>query len=209
LLGLVRWLGGKTVPAALSFPEVPADLEGSAAVRHEIGDGPYACVHPGASRVDRRWPAAGFASVARALHAFGLRVVVTGSGSEAALAEAVGRLAGVPTVQAAGRTSTGALAAVLRRAALVVANDTGVAHLGVAVGTPVVVVITTSDADRWAPKDRQRHRVVEPAPDRLRLPAEAAVVQAALELASRAEADLPEAARAGRGRVRLSDSAEG
>jgi len=212
LLGLVRWLGGRSVPAALDFPEVPADLAASAALRDEIGDQPYACIHPGASRADRRWPVEGFACAARALHAFGLRVVVTGSRGEAELAKAVGRVAAVPTVHAAGRTSTGALAAVLRRAAVVVANDTGAAHLAVAVGTPAVVVITTSDADRWGPKDRERNRVVGPGPGRRRSPEPAEVVQAALELAgaSHAEAGRRTGWHAGRARAGgLSGSAGG
>ena len=211
LLGLVRWLGGRAVPAMLDFPEVLADLASSVPLLDEIGDQPYVCIHPGASRVDRRWSVEGFARVARALHALGLRVVVTGSRGEAELAEAVGRVAAVPTVHAAGRTSTGALAAVLRRAALVVANDTGAAHLAVAVGTPAVVVITTSDADRWGPKDREHNRVVGPRADR-RLPPDAGeVVQAALELALASPAGVGRRAAMARQptRARLSGSAGG
>jgi ADP-heptose:LPS heptosyltransferase len=183
LLDLMRWLGGGVVPAVLDFPERPDDLDGWAAVRDAIGGRPYACIHPGASRVDRRWPAEGFAYVARALHACSLEVVVTGSQGEADLGRAVGQTAGVPSVQTAGRTSIGALAAILRRAEVVVANDTGVAHLAVAVGTPAVVVITTSDAERWAPKDRERNRVVGRGPGRLGPPDAESVVRAALELA--------------------------
>ena len=42
-------------------------------------------------------------------------------------------------------------AAVLQRAALVVANDTGPAHMAAALGRPVISVLGATDAARWAP----------------------------------------------------------
>jgi len=54
-----------------------------------------------------------------------------------------------PVVDLTGRTSLGAYAVLLRDAAVVVANDTGTAHLAAAVGGRVVTVFLSGDPVRW------------------------------------------------------------
>lgn len=160
LLGLVRLLGAPDTHHDLEFPAQESDDQELA--RHEsppgdlFGDG-WAVVHPGASRDDRRWSVTGFVDVARRLGEKGTPVVVTGVGNEATLVRDVCAAASaVPVVDA----PLGAMAALLRRARVLVSNDTGVAHLGVAVGTPTVVVGTTSDLDRWGPRNRSLHAAI-------------------------------------------------
>jgi ADP-heptose:LPS heptosyltransferase len=185
LLEMILMLGGADVPAALSWTERSRDLEEASPVRAAVAGRPYACLHPGASRPDRRWSWRGFAEVARGLADRQLTVVLTGTATERELALRVAAAADVPAVIAAGDTSLGALGAILRRSELVIANDTGAAHLAVAVSAPTVVVVTTSDADRWAPKDRVAHRVVLAAargPGGRGDPSPAAVLDAAGEL---------------------------
>jgi ADP-heptose:LPS heptosyltransferase len=118
-----------------------------------------AVVHPGASRSDRCWSAGAFAAVADHLAQRVDRVVLTGSAGEAGITAAVSaRMASRP-IDLAGRTSVGALGAVLESASIVVSNDTGVAHLAGAVGTPSVTVFAHSDRRRWAVRGA-RHRGV-------------------------------------------------
>jgi ADP-heptose:LPS heptosyltransferase len=121
------------------------------------GDGPYVVVHARAS-VPARAPSPGrVAAMVGALVRAGHRVVVTGSAGEAAVVSAVceqavpaGAAAGV--VDLGGRTSLRTLAGVLARADVVVAPNTGAAHLAAAVGTPVVSLFApVVPAARWAP----------------------------------------------------------
>jgi ADP-heptose:LPS heptosyltransferase len=155
---LMEWLGCPHVPRIIEIAPTAADRDEAAAVRGELGDRPYVCIHPGASRADRRWAPEGFAAVSDAMERRGLPSVVTGTAGEADVAaEVTTRARGLSAV---GRTSLGGLIALLAAAELVVANDTGTAHLAMAVGTPTVVVVTTSDETRWGPRDRRRHRVV-------------------------------------------------
>jgi ADP-heptose:LPS heptosyltransferase len=159
----------RAVPLALGLPDMgpelelhalPGDVDDAAMIKDRLPVGPFACVHPGASLASRRWPEAEFAVVVDQLHRAGLEVVLTGSASERRITAEVTAACPRPPVDLAGCCSLGALAHVLRRATLVVTNDTGVSHLAAAVRAPSVVVFTGSDPTRWAPLDRERHRAV-------------------------------------------------
>src|SRR5207302_232534 len=89
-----------------------------------------------------------------------LRVVLTGSADERDLANVVSRAMDEPSINAAGRTDMGMLAALLSRARLVVCNDTGISHLAAALRVPRVIAGLGSDLNRWAPGNQRRHRVV-------------------------------------------------
>ena len=131
-------------------------LEPSDRTPAAVGDGPVAVVHAGASRPDRRWPAECFAAVAALLADRVGCVALTGSRYELPVTALVrDRLDGAArqrVVDLAGQTPLGALAALLARSSVVVANDTGVAHLAAAVGAPTVTVFGGSDRRRWEPR---------------------------------------------------------
>ena len=163
-----------------------------------MAQGPYACLHPGASRPDNRWSPEHFAVVADRLAGAGHRVVLTGSRAEAPVTHAVASAMSAPAVDLAGRTSVVGLAAVYAGARLVVSNDTGAAHVAAAVRTRSVVVFPTDgDPDRWAPLDRARHRVVAPDPGAGRWPTVAAVLAALAAVAAPPEAPPPPGAMPG------------
>lgn len=165
LLGLVRLLGAPDGGIHLEFPVHPRDVDElntwAGPILRSVIDGPFAVIHPGASRSDRRWSTAGFGAIARHLRMRGISVVVTGTTPETTIVdEVVASIVEDDGLVSAIDVPLGALAALLQRASVLVSNDTGVAHLGVAVNTPTVVVGTTSDLDRWGPRDRRRHAAV-------------------------------------------------
>ncbi len=129
-----------------------------------LSSGRYAVVHPGSSTASRRWPSERFAAVADAL-AEHLPVVLTGTDRERDVVAATMRAMHHPATDLAGRTSLGALFALVEGAAVVVSNDTGVAHVADALRTPSVVVFTVSDPAKWGPSDRELHRVLTGGPD--------------------------------------------
>lgn len=167
LLHLMEFLGVPAESEALEFPLREDDFEALQDIpqARRLQPGSYVCVHPGASVPARRWKLEGFAAVADALAHHGLRVVITGSLAEADLADSVSRQMSGSAVNLAGRTSLGALAALLSGARLVVCNDTGISHLAAALRVPSVVIVLSSDPLRWAPSDTRRHRVVTHAVD--------------------------------------------
>jgi ADP-heptose:LPS heptosyltransferase len=118
----------------------------------DVGPGPgpgYVVVHPGTSVPARAWPPDRCAEAVRLLAETGWRVIVTGRTEEKDL---TARVAGHAGRDLGGRTDLPGLAAVLAGAAVVVAGNTGPAHLAAAVGTPVVSLFApTVPAARWAP----------------------------------------------------------
>lgn len=144
-----------SVARAAGFPLPPGD-DGRLAVRgplpdvrHLTGDGPYVVLHPGVSVPARQWPAGRCAEAVAELASRGRRVLVTGAGPER---ELTARVAGDTAADLGGRTSMAELAAVLAGAGVVVAGNTGPAHLAAAVRTPVVSLFApVVPAVRWAP----------------------------------------------------------
>ncbi|REF36910.1 glycosyltransferase family 9 protein [Thermasporomyces composti] len=136
--------------------DLPDGDDGRLAVRRPlpdvsdlVGREPYVVVHPGVSAPARAWLPDRYAATVRRLHEVGYRVVVTGSASERELAATV---AGDVGLDLAGMTNLPTLAAVLEGARVVVAPNTGPAHLAAAVGTPVVSLFApVVPAARWAP----------------------------------------------------------
>jgi heptosyltransferase-2 len=111
----------------------------------------------------REWPADRFAALARAWNAGGRTVLVCGTAGERATCVELARAAGPGTVSIAGETDLPTLAAVVRRASLALCNDSGLAHLAGAVGTPTVTLYgSTSSA--WTAALGNRVRVVQHAP---------------------------------------------
>ncbi|MEU9102205.1 glycosyltransferase family 9 protein [Streptomyces sp. NPDC048361] len=101
------------------------------------GNGPYVVLHPGAATPARAWDAERAADVVALLADAGHRVVVTGGPAETALTRQV---SGGTAVDLGDHTDLRTLAGVLRMADVVIAGDTGPAHLAAATGTPVVSV---------------------------------------------------------------------
>jgi ADP-heptose:LPS heptosyltransferase len=162
LLRLVEFLGVPTRGEELEFLVHEEDqrrlrgLDGASLLRR----GEYVCIHPGASVPERRWPASRFAAVADILSARGLYVVLTGTAGERPLTQEVARGMRAASLDLAGRTELGSLAALLSESRLLVSNDTGVAHLADALGVPSVILSTGRNPERWAPVDRVKHRVL-------------------------------------------------
>jgi heptosyltransferase-2 len=112
-------------------PEIhpsPADDARAAAI---ATDGEFVALAPGASHATKRWPASHWERLARLLGDGGIRTVAVGDPRERGL---------VPVAVDACGIGLGPTAALLGRATVVVANDSGLMHLATAVGTPVIAL---------------------------------------------------------------------
>ncbi len=156
-LRLMEFLGIPLQGDELEFPLQDQDF----AALQQIPDN-YVCIHPGASLPDKRWALDNFAIVADAIAAHGYQVVLTGTTSEADLTQSLAEMMLFKPINLAGKTSLGAMAALLSKANLLVCNDTGVSHLAAALRVKSVVIFTNSSLSRWAALNREIHRSISP-----------------------------------------------
>ena len=117
---------------------------------------PLLALHPGSGSysVARRWPAARWVELARALRDdAGSEIILVGGPDERALLDGIaGQLERPPWLHVAStESSPRELATTLSRCTLLVANDSFPMHLATAVGTPTVAVFGPSNARAWGP----------------------------------------------------------
>jgi ADP-heptose:LPS heptosyltransferase len=161
-LKLLDFLGVPLAGDALEFPLSARDWQTweSLAARYHLPTN-YVCIHPGASENSKCWSPEQFAIVADALAEKGLSIILTGTASEVHLTQAVTQKMKHRAIDLAGQTDLGCMAVLLKKSRLLVCNDTGVSHLAAALRANSVVVFSNSDTQRWAPDNRDRHRIVE------------------------------------------------
>jgi ADP-heptose:LPS heptosyltransferase len=171
---------------------------------------PVLAIGPAANWRGKQWRAERFAALALRLTAeegpfAGARVAVMAAAHERA--QAAPLLAALPAGQAidlVGRTDLLTAAAVLRRCALFIGNDTGLMHIAAAAGAPSLGLFGPSPAEQYAPwgrctavvqtaMPRERlfapgydHRTTDPLMDSLSV---AAVERAAVQLWRRAASE--------------------
>jgi heptosyltransferase I len=166
-LALLRALGIDAL-GLREFPLPALDAESGrvGAQLTAIGLRRFVILNPGGGWGTKQWPAEGFGALARSLAERGLASLVTWGPGEEALADRVVAASGGAAVRGFG-TTLRELVALLRRADLLVAADTGPLHLACAVGTPVVGLYGPTDPARngpFAPADVVVRRVPPCAP---------------------------------------------
>jgi heptosyltransferase-1 len=116
----------------------------------------FVVVAPSASAQWKGWPLSRWSPVVDALTTIS-RVVLIGTADQRAghadLLRGSRRLA----IDLTGETSLGDLVALLRRATLLVAHDSGSVHIAAALGTSVVAVYGPTNPDRLAPYGQADH----------------------------------------------------
>ena len=136
-------------------PEDRRRLEAELARRGVASGEPIVVLNVASSGLcdERRWPAERFAWLNDRLHERGReRLVFVGTRGEREMVEETRRLCRLPAgINLAGETDLGMLIALLERAALVITNDSGPAHLADAVGTPTIVLFGPESPDHYGP----------------------------------------------------------
>lgn len=165
-LKIIQAAGASDFGIEFVFPKNPfaEDSIDKLLKRHEIKDN-YAVLIPGSAHQDKCWPTGRFAQLADKISSqYNLSIVATGSASESGIVDKIKEKANVPIVNLAGQTSLSELVALLKRARLVVSNDTGPGHIAAALGVPLVLMFGRANPIRLEPY-RRKHCVMAIEPD--------------------------------------------
>jgi ADP-heptose:LPS heptosyltransferase len=159
---LASVLGVATPPLPMAWT-APEDVARAAALLP--GDAPYVALGPTANWPGKVWSAEGFVAVYRAMAARlpRARAVVLGGPGAAERTMAAAVLEALPgAIDLVGALSLPEAAAVLRRCALFVWNDSGLMHLSAAAGCRTLGLFGASDPAEYAPLGRATAFVAAP-----------------------------------------------
>jgi lipopolysaccharide heptosyltransferase I len=113
------------------------------------GVGNFAVLLPGTNWPTKRWPAEYFAAIVAPLRErFGLQSVIAGG------SDVLEIVRGIDAMNLAGKTNLRQLVALLERASLVIANDSGPMHIAAALGRPLVTPFGPTNPIRTGPYQR-------------------------------------------------------
>jgi predicted lipopolysaccharide heptosyltransferase III len=161
-LALLGWTG---VPVSdRPRTQLAVTDEAAAAVRRQLSeagieeDRPIALIHPAAAFATKQWATENFARVAEFVTERGFTPVAIARPNEHEIIAALRTAASVPIVSL--DLSLPEVAALAARSQIFVGNDSGIAHIAAAVGTPSVVIFGSSNIAHWHPWNKAAAEVV-------------------------------------------------
>jgi len=157
-LMLMKHIGLSSDNNHLEFLLNNEDLHDYESIALDVTVNKYVCVHPGSRGAWRQWPPEHFAVIADYCYQQGFSVVLTGTESERSLTEKVRGLMKCPAIDLSGKTSLGAIGVLIKGAALLISNCTGVSHIASALETPSIVISMDGEPERWAPLNTSIHK---------------------------------------------------
>jgi lipopolysaccharide heptosyltransferase I len=150
-LKLARFIGCDAGPVEFPFATTGADRAHVAELlRADVAENRYAVLLPGTNWETKRWPVEKFAGLVAPLRErFGLVSVLAGGPDAGAMAPQI-----PGAVDLTCKTTLKQLTALLERADLVVANDSGPMHIASALGRPLVTPFGPTNPVRTGPYRR-------------------------------------------------------
>ena len=121
---------------------------------------PYVVLVVGGGWPNKRWPTKYFAQLADHLYSQQRIPVLVGGGAvDEGRAAEIQAQAEIPPINIVSRTSLKQLAHILRQAQAVVGGDTGPVHLAAGIGTPTIMLMGPTDANRNGPYGQQQNAI--------------------------------------------------
>ena len=127
-----------------------------------VGHSPFVALAPGSVWPTKRWPTRSFSQLAARLEAeLGLRCVLVGGQEDKELGEEIASSSRGSVLNLAGKLTPLQSAEVIRRARVLVTNDTAPLHMASATGTPVVAIFGPTVPEFGFGPYRVPHRIAQ------------------------------------------------
>ncbi|MFN2498918.1 MAG: glycosyltransferase family 9 protein [Pyrinomonadaceae bacterium] len=152
-LALLGWTGvpvSDRPPTHLAVTEVANNTIAARLREQGIEAAPFVVIHPAAAFDTKQWAASNFARVADELASRRMFIVAISGKNQLPIVEELRRNS-TAEILPLTNLSLPEVTALLARARLFVGNDSGVAHMAAAVGTPSVIVFGSSNTAHWQP----------------------------------------------------------
>ncbi|MEW5895707.1 MAG: lipopolysaccharide heptosyltransferase II [Candidatus Omnitrophota bacterium] len=114
-----------------------------------------AVVNPGGNWPLKRWPKENFALlIERMIRELKIRVVISGSAGDEALADEIREASHVVPLVMAGKTSLPQIFALMKRANIVISADSGPMHMASSAGTPTIAIFGPTRPEVTGPRGK-------------------------------------------------------
>ncbi|MFZ5449070.1 MAG: glycosyltransferase family 9 protein [Thermodesulfobacteriota bacterium] len=154
-LDYVRLLGAETANKRMDLflPREETERAATILIEHFGGMPPLLmALHPTGSDPYKWWPADNFIELGNFLYqAYGASLLIISGAGDRPQAEAIAAKLSGPALVTGGRCPLLTVAALLSRCRLLVANDSGPLHLGLALGVPTIGLLGADDPRRVGP----------------------------------------------------------
>jgi len=118
-------------------------------------------INPGGNWLPKRWPAKLYAELSKVLgEKYKRKILITGAAKDKPLADEIIRISGDSTVGICGDTTLKELAAIMKRASVVIANDSGPMHIAVSQKAPTVALFGPTSPKITGPYGGSKYFVI-------------------------------------------------
>jgi lipopolysaccharide heptosyltransferase II len=150
LLGFVGIPVEDRPKSRLTVSETAAERVRTACVSGWYDSGTFALLHPSSAFFTKQWPSENFARTAEFLAEKSIHTIAITSKNENQVLDDLKRESNAPITTFDDLTLP-EITALASKAKLFVGNDSGIAHIAAAVGTPSVVIFGSSNRNHWRP----------------------------------------------------------
>lgn len=125
----------------------------------------FIILNPGGNWDLKRWPAENFAKLGEELQEkYKIPIVITGAAKDVELGKKIAGMMDRKPVVAAGETTLRGLAAIMKRASLVVSNDSGPMHIAVSQAAKTIALFGPTDPKVTGPYGEGIYSVIQKSP---------------------------------------------
>jgi predicted lipopolysaccharide heptosyltransferase III len=160
-LALLGWTGVPVTDRPRTLLGISNDA--SAGIQQRLDkariSGPIALIHPAAAFATKQWKTENFAEIVDYLTGKGFSCVAVAAPSEGQILQDLAAST-KSTFAAFDDLRLPEITALASRSKLFVGNDSGIAHIAAAVGTPAVVIFGSSNIAHWRPWNRAPAEIV-------------------------------------------------